>query len=177
MDTILSWWHKYVYSPPKKINVISIKEDSLITPATTKHTTEPKTQMIPQYSSRFVSTGPGRGYYVPQTNYVFRTEYVQKSEYVPASTTYFVNVKYSGDPGVGDLQEPKNLGLICGSSSRQNTLIEFFKNNKEVNVRYFLGLPIIPDIKYNFWLECPYTLAPIILVPTLIMGYAISKLI
>lgn len=163
-----------LYSPLIPICIISVDNSSSTTPATTRTKTVPKTKMVPVYESRFVPTGSGRGYWAPSTRYNYITDYETTREYVPASTTYFVQIKYTVDESI-----PLNIktwNLMCLSNSRQTELVEYFKKNKQINIRYILGVPVIPDIKYNWWLENPFTLVPLIAIPTIIVGFISMKI-
>lgn len=159
------WWSKYIYSPPEKIYIASVGNDSYTTPARTTYKHVPNQIQVPVYYSRVVNIGYGRSYTVYETRYESRTTYETKIEYAPASTSYFIQLRYTEISNF----DVKTMNLVCMSIRRQTELVEYFESNKTINVRHLLGGPIISDIGYNWWFECPQALTCVIIVPTIVL--------
>lgn len=82
-----------------------------------------------------------------------------KFENTPASTIHVIKIKHTN----GD------LNLLCMSESRQKDIVDFLKSKKQIQVRFLLGMPLIPEINYNAWIESPPLLFVTMCVPTILL--------
>lgn len=165
MNTIFNLLHSFwgrIYSPKTNINIISVTSNQCTTPARTQFKQVQSTDMMPVHESRFVSFGYGRGYYAPSTRFEYKIKYDTKMEYTPPITSYLVQVSYTEYSKLLDI---KTMNLFCSSLTRRDELTTYFENNKESQIRFLLGCPIITDIQYNWWMENPYTFPLIVATP------------
>lgn len=134
---------------------------SLETPASSNIKYVPgRSESVPVSYSYRAPVGIGRSVLAYGTRYESRPgPSTLKFENTPASTIHVVKIKHTN----GD------LNLLCLSKSRQKNIVDFLKSKKQIQVRFLLGMPLIPEINYNAWIESPPLLFVTMCIPTILL--------
>ena len=161
-------WAK-IYSPPVDIDVVSVSSNQSTTPASNniKYIPGPSVSVPVSYSYK-APVGGGRCTLAYGTRYEYRQgPSTLKFENTSASITYFVKIKHT----TGE------LGMICGSESRQKDVLQILSIKKQIKVRFLLGMLVIPELNYNAWLDIPELLVMTVSVPIMIIAVLASRFI
>lgn len=149
VNTPFSWF----YTPSIKIHIINIKHnshDDSVNAGTFILKPRTKTSLHPVYTASYSLVGTGynsRLVYTPSYRTEIRTTTLLEPEFKLSGFGFQIVLEYLTKSST----ETLNIYGMCKNQYKE--FLEYFDNNKCINVRFLFGKPIIPEINYNFWTD------------------------